>query len=209
MYTQEEITNAVATARNHIRIDGDVAYVTLTQGKESIIDTDDIPLIAPYRWCASRTGCTEVMYAATRINGENGRRVTYMQRILFAEVHATNPGTIIDHFNRDGLDNRRVNLRPTTHQGNMLNKKRYSRSRNPDVTFRNVNKANGRFTPAVRTEGQLNRYPRSFTEIEEAAMRADLLMLEMRGDMQPTHNLNFAHLSPLVYEIIQAYHNGE
>lgn len=33
-----------------IRIEGDVAYVTLTRGYEAIIDAENVPLVEGYNW---------------------------------------------------------------------------------------------------------------------------------------------------------------
>jgi hypothetical protein len=101
-----------------IRVCGDVAYVTLTQGRESIIDTADVPLVAGRNWCVlSRGGLSHALrteYIGTK------KRQLYLHRRLMNEPE----GLQIDHIDGDGLNNRRYNLRVATCAQNNLNTRR-------------------------------------------------------------------------------------
>ena len=84
-------------------------YVVLfaKNGEEILIDIDDFDMIRGYKWCVSKTG-----YAVANIGG----CVIKMHRFI---LHA-NPSDIIDHKNRNKLDNRRNNLRfCSAHQNSM------------------------------------------------------------------------------------------
>lgn len=61
-----------------IRIEGNTAYVPLTQGYEAIIDAEDVSVVEPYPWSAMKAGNN--VYAVTSIKGET----VYMRR-LFAK----------------------------------------------------------------------------------------------------------------------------
>ena len=72
----------------------------------------------------------------------DGKKVEYLHRII------TNcpPGFVVDHINRDSMDNRRCNLRVVTKRENMLNSKRcdesgvtysYSRKKFKSYTWEN------------------------------------------------------------------------
>lgn len=79
--------------------------VPLTRGAEAIIDDDDIPLVAGRSWHLQvrATG-----FYATASGSANGKKSNvYMHRVIMN----AGPGEIIDHVNRDGLDNRRANMR--------------------------------------------------------------------------------------------------
>lgn len=52
-------------SKNPITIEGDLAYVTLTQGKEAVIDRGDVAVIEGYRWQAMRS--RRCFYAGTTV----------------------------------------------------------------------------------------------------------------------------------------------
>ena len=56
-----------------IRIEGQVAYVPLTQGYEAVIDVDDVAFVECFNWYALRNGKT--FYAVRHVPAsENGKR---------------------------------------------------------------------------------------------------------------------------------------
>jgi hypothetical protein len=90
--------------------------IPLTQGQFALIDARDYPLIAQYRWSALRSGNT--WYAKASMNG----KTTYMHRLVaFGPTESAPRELKVDHINRNGLDNRRENLRSVTHGQNMMN----------------------------------------------------------------------------------------
>lgn len=101
-----------------IRIEGEEAYVPLTQGYEAIIDAADVPLVEGFSWRVMKGRHTH--YAAAwgpRLNGE--RQTVLMHRVILG----IEGGTLADHEDRNGLNNRRKNLRPATYQENAWNSK--------------------------------------------------------------------------------------
>ncbi len=100
-----------------IRIDGDIAYVPLTKGYEAVIDAVDVPLVAGFNWCANKD--KHVVYAIrTDLSGVK-RRGTSIHRTILGEP----AGMCVDHIDRDGLNNRRANLRVATPEQNRHNSK--------------------------------------------------------------------------------------
>jgi hypothetical protein len=100
-----------------IRIEGDVAYVPLTKGYEAVIDVEDVPLIKNYNWCADEKKHT--VYAVRngfKTKGKNGN-ISLHSQILEVPV-----GYEVDHADRNGLNNRRYNLRKSTKSQNNCNK---------------------------------------------------------------------------------------
>ena len=81
-------------------IDGDLLTITTAKGGVILADASDYELLAPYSWCVSAQG-----YAVARIGG----KVVKMNRHLLGL--RVGDGRIVDHRNRDRLDNRRRNLR--------------------------------------------------------------------------------------------------
>lgn len=97
-------------------IDGDVAYVTLTKGYTSVIDAADVSLVEGYNWTALETK-TDVVYACRG----NGKKVIYMHR----EILNPPDDKVVDHKDRDGLNNRRNNLRECSKTENAYNVKKH------------------------------------------------------------------------------------
>jgi hypothetical protein len=98
-----------------IRIEGNLAYVPLTQGHEAVIDAADVPLVARWNWCAKRQ--RNVIYAKRKATLLNGTREVRMHRVIMGEPL----GLEVDHIDGDGLNNRRSNLRAVTGQQNSRN----------------------------------------------------------------------------------------
>jgi len=97
-----------------IRIEGDVAYVTLTHGYEAIIDAADVSLVEGVNWMAIVRHWT--VYVHGRLNGK--------RRSLHRVLANPDDGAEVDHVNGDGLDNRRANLRAATRAQNCQNRRR-------------------------------------------------------------------------------------
>ncbi len=83
--------------------------IPLTNGKNALIDDGDVELLSKYKWSAVLIH--NRWYATTSVGG----RTTYMHRMILPDA------TEVDHKNRDGLDNRRENLRACTHSENIAN----------------------------------------------------------------------------------------
>lgn len=99
-----------------IRIDGNVAYVPLTQGYEAIIDADDAAEVGRFNWYAYVSPWT--VYAARRMKNSSELR---LHNFLITQRHA---GMVVDHIDCNGLNNRRSNLRLATASQNQHNKRR-------------------------------------------------------------------------------------
>lgn len=89
----------------------------------AFVDRQDYPRVSPYRWFLQRSGTKAYAYARLA-PGQHNRPVS-MHRFL---MKAT-PGTLVDHANGDGLDNRRsANLRFATFRQNSQNRAKHPRS---------------------------------------------------------------------------------
>lgn len=111
---------------SRIRIEGDVAFVELTRGKEAMVDLCDVVLVQGHAWYAwkdfKKRGGT--WYA---IAGKGLR----MHCLIMGFVE----GYEIDHKDRDGLNNTRRNLRRATQSQNLMNQaKRLGKSKHKGVS---------------------------------------------------------------------------
>ena len=98
-----------------IRVDGQLAYVTLTKGYVAVIDAADVPLVEGFNWCADVR--PSAVYAA-RGKMKNGRmKIIRLHRVLMGDPD----GLEIDHVDGNGLNNTRANLRTAIHSENLRN----------------------------------------------------------------------------------------
>ncbi len=92
---------------NIILIDS-IMKIPLNNGSMAIIDPEDFPKIKDYTWRIDSTG-----YASTTID----KKPVRMHRV----VAPVKPNLVVDHINRNKLDNRRSNLRVVEHKINIIN----------------------------------------------------------------------------------------
>lgn len=116
----QEVRPPVKGVPSPIRIEGDVAYVTLfgtdlTSGRlgaavaEAVIDAGDTGLVSAYRW-RMQSG-----YATTNV----GRKHAWMHRLILGLTAETDE---VDHVDGDRKNNVRSNLRVTSRPKNAQNK---------------------------------------------------------------------------------------
>jgi hypothetical protein len=149
-----------------IRLGG--AYRHLT----AIVDDEDHDWLSTYSWCRNAGGKTA--YAVARVGG----RVQQMHRLIMAPP----PGLKVDHVNRNGLDNRRGNLRLATARQNQQNHALNSRNTSG---FKGVSLAQGKrlkrpFQAYIQHEARTHSLGR-FPTAEEAARAYDTAALELFG----------------------------
>jgi len=95
--------------------------IKLTKGKIAIVDDENYEWLMKFKWHASKNKKDNTFYAR-RHNWENGRDHTIaMHREILGLI--TGDGKKTDHWNRNGLDNRKENLREVTCPVNGWNRK--------------------------------------------------------------------------------------
>lgn len=143
-----------------IRVDGDVAYVTLTRGLVATLDAADVPIVAGRNWYALVTPYGHAYGMAAEVR--DGKSTSFlMHRVIMA----ASPGEEVDHIDGDGLNNRRSNLRLCSHQQNMANQVTHRHNR---LGLKGAQKHRGRYRATITFCGKkhnLGAYPTA----EEAA----------------------------------------
>lgn len=98
-----------------IRIEGQLAYVTLTKGYEAVIDAVDAPLVSASNWSAALDKGQPYARRGVRTGGP----LSMHRLIVGAKM-----GEMVDHKDGNGLNNRRSNLRIVSAIENAWNVKR-------------------------------------------------------------------------------------
>ena len=102
-----------------LRIEGDVAYIPLTKGYEAVIDISDVSLVEGCNWTAQIAPRTVYAGRSFREFPGGSPRTLLLHRVILNSI----AGVGVDHLDGNGLNNRRVNLRPATQLENSRNRK--------------------------------------------------------------------------------------
>ena len=147
----------------------DVVFIPLTHNSETIVDAENVHLsrLNPFLWKE---------YAAVAING----RTVKLHSLIFNCPDGYEP----DHHNRNKLDNRKSNLRRSTHKQNTCNSG--PRGTHPTGYKGVTNLPNGKFRSRIRHEGKQIKLGCHISVIN-AAVAYDKAAFELFG--------NFAYLN--------------
>ncbi len=107
-------------------------------GLKAIIDEEDYSLIEGHKWhpMKSPTKGRDLFYAVTDVYREGVRTTLTMHRLVLD----AKKGSIIDHINGNGLDNRKSNLRAVTQRENLHNQHFKYASKYPGVVLNKSDK---------------------------------------------------------------------
>ena len=141
---------------SNVRIEGDFAYVKLTQGYEAKIDASDARMIGAYKWSCVVKDST--VYAARLHYG----KTTRMHRLIMDAPKDMQ----VDHVDGNGLNNTRDNLRIATNSQNQHNKRK---NKNNTSGFKGVgwDAPSGKWRARIMTDS--NRTVLGYFDTPEAA----------------------------------------
>jgi hypothetical protein len=156
-------------------LDKSYRLIPLTQGQNAIVDVEDFERLSQWNWIALWNK-TSKKFRATRTL----RHMPMEHQILFPSEREE-----IDHVNLNTLDNRRENLRRSTHKQNAMNRGRYA---NNTSGFKGVHwdKEKKRWRSKIYANNRLH-YIGMFACKEKAARAYDEKAKKLHGE--------FAHLN--------------
>ena len=130
--------------------------IPLTKNKVAIVDDEDYVFLNQWKWHYHRE------YAARAITVSNGKQT----RIYMHDILMPHPSDLeVDHINRNGIDNRKSNLRIVTHKQNADNRREIFKNNTSGV--KGVCFHNGKWQASYRHHGHLI-YIGRFDTIEQA-----------------------------------------
>lgn len=100
-----------------VTIKNGIVHIPLSRGEEAIADEQDLHIVSGHNWSTQRKRNTSYAMRNENIDGKNA--CIYLHR----EIAKAKEGDIVDHINRNGLDNRRGNIRIATFSQNKCNSK--------------------------------------------------------------------------------------
>jgi hypothetical protein len=142
--------------------------IQLSNGGETIVDTDWFEELSKWTWYRDVHGYVRRNIHQTK----DGKRRTITLK-MHRVVLGAKPGQIVDHVNRDRLDNRRSNLRIATPHQNFENNKNGHFLGVPWVTF---HRQAGKFQVVVK-----GKYLGLFATLKEAAQVASAATTALAG----------------------------
>lgn len=114
----------------------------------ALVDDDDFPALSQKNWYLKQ-GESGIYYAHTALQNNKKGGYIHMHQLLLALPR----GYEVDHKNRNGLDNRRENLRPTTRSQNHANQ-RTSQTGKRHSRYKGVSKCGCKWQAYIAINGK-------------------------------------------------------
>lgn len=94
--------------------------IELTKGKIALVDDADFEWLNQWSWGATRARTGRTHYAQRTVFVNERPKTVIMHRLIMN----AEKGTEVDHIDRNGLNNQRLNLRLATRSQNMANQRK-------------------------------------------------------------------------------------
>jgi hypothetical protein len=149
-----------------IRFGGNIRLIGLTRNKFAIVDADDYERLKGFNWSARYGTNTWYAVRCSRAAERRKSRIVWMHNVILPPPK----GKIVDHFNHNGLDNRRTNLRIATRGENTCNcgKRKGCSSRFKGASFHKNRRGRKHWDGYINVNGRRISLGRFMTEVEAA-----------------------------------------
>lgn len=149
--------------------------IPVSPDKVALVDDDDFERISKFRWYYRKPG-----YADCSMRESVGVWKNYPMHKIILDIPN---GAVVDHINRNGLDNRKQNLRICTCSENNMNRSSVNK-----YGFRGIDqRSKNSWRAEIRIDGKVIRAS-PFKTPEEAALAYDKMAKQYHGDFA---QLNF------------------
>jgi hypothetical protein len=150
--------------------------ILLTRCQSTIVDVEDFEWLSAFKWCALWNVHTRAFYAVRNQKVGVHPRMVYMHRAILG----AKPEELVDHRNRNSLDNQRLNLRICTNSQNHANVRPTIRNKSG---FKGVSWAahTKKWQALIKVDGK-TRYLGQYSTPEEAARVYDVAAKQYFGE---------------------------
>lgn len=156
--------------------------IPLTQGKVALVDEEDMPMLLLHSWHASAGPHCQFYYARATVGVRPHQTALMMHRYILG----AKPGEIVDHINRDSLDNTKSNLRICTNSQNHAN---IIRNRDNTTGYKGVYLSlRGYWVARIQKESK-RVWLGYYSSPQEAAMVYDLAAISLFGEFALTNKM--------------------
>lgn len=162
------------------RPNGDITAVFLDGIHWAVIDTEDLPKVVAYTWYTKESwSCPGMWYAWANYYKDDGKRSTLgMHQAIIGRL----PRSLeIDHFDHNGLNNRKSNLRVVTRKQNQEN--RIKARIDSETGIMNVSYRKDNNTWTVHVQSNHEKYYKQFPGTPEGFEQAKAAALELRREL--------------------------
>ena len=143
----------------------------------ALISKESYNFVSQYDWYLGADGYAKC-FRKRKTKKVPLKRGGKLHRMLMPRIPKYS-GLVVDHINRNKLDNRLINLRICTQKENSYNR---TKSKNSKSSYKGVRaQTNGKFTAQVSKDGQIYKIRNLETEIE-AAKTYDILAENAFGE---------------------------
>lgn len=117
--------------------------IKLTQGQFAQVDDEDYDYLNQFKWCTQKNRNTYYAVRAIHMNGKKCKVI--MHRVI---LELKDSKILVDHIDRNGLNNQRNNLRSCNNSQNQMNKRSKGISKYLGVSLQNY-KSTSKNTPEL------------------------------------------------------------
>lgn len=149
--------------------------IPLTQGEYAIVDKKDFNWLSQWKWFCWEKNKNGQKYA---YRGQNKNGIHFPIQ-MHREILNAKKGQICDHINRNGLDNRRKNLRFASYSQNAMNRRK-NLNNTSGIKDLYYDKENKKWRIQIRANNKF--FSKRFEEKKEAIKFLKKILLKLHGE---------------------------
>jgi hypothetical protein len=150
--------------------------IRLTQGKVALVDDWNFARLDKYNWCAH---FERGRWYAVRRDTQNGGIIRMHREVMQISI-----GAVIDHKDRNGLNNQEYNLRACNQSINVQNQRKFGKYKGVQW-----DPANKKFRALIMCNGKNYHLGRFVSEVD-AALAYNIAAIEHFGEQATLNDIN-------------------